>query len=82
MKTTLEIHDELISRAKQYAKRTGRPLRAVVEEDLRRVLSDAAQPTPYAPPDCSIGDANAPDPLEAWSWQDLRDEIYAEGSPR
>ena len=58
MKTTLEIHDELVSRAKQYAKRTGRPLRAVVEEGLRRVLSDAAQPTPYKLPDCSIGDGD------------------------
>ena len=83
MKTTIEIHDELMRRAKRYAKRTGRPLRAVVEEGLRRVLSDAVQPTPrYKLPDCSVGDADAPDPLDAWSWQDLRDEIYAEGSPR
>ena len=32
MKTTLDIHDELLTRAKQYAQETGRPLRAVVEE--------------------------------------------------
>ena len=32
MKTTLDIHDELLTRAKQYAQETRRPLRAVVEE--------------------------------------------------
>ena len=82
MKTTLEIHDELIRRAKRYAKRTGRPLRAVVEEGLRRVLSDTVRTKRYELPDYSVGDSSAPDPLEAWSWQDLRDEIYAERSSR
>ena len=80
VKTTLEIQDQLIARAKRYARRTGRPLRAVVEEGLRRVLSDAARPTSYELPDCSVGDPDAPDPLETWSWQDLRDEIYSRPS--
>ena len=39
MKTTLDIHDELLNRAKRRAKETARPLRALVEEGLRRVLS-------------------------------------------
>lgn len=82
MKTTLEIQDELIRRAKRYAKRTGRPLRAVVEEGLRRVLSDTPRSKRYELPDYSVGNSNASDPLEAWSWQDLRDEIYAERSSR
>ena len=76
MKTTLEIHDELMVRAKQHAKRTGQPLRAIVEEGLRRVLTEATQPARYKLPDRSVGDPCASDPLEAWSWQDLRDEIY------
>ena len=82
MKTTIEIQDELIRRAKRYAKRTGRPFRAVVEEGLRNVLSDTPRPKRYELPDYSVGDASASDPLEAWSWQDLRDEIYAERSLR
>ena len=38
MKTTLDIHDELLARAKQHARQTGRPLRAFVEEGLRGIL--------------------------------------------
>ena len=82
MKTTIEIQDELIRRAKRYAKRTGRPLRAVVEEGLRHVLNDSSRSKRYELPDYSVGDPSASDPLEAWSWQDLRDEIYAERSSR
>jgi hypothetical protein len=29
-----------------------------------------------------VGDPNQPDPLESWSWQDLRDEIYGEPGRR
>lgn len=80
MKTTLEIRDELLVRAKKLARRTGRPLRAVVEEGLRRVLEEGATRKSYTLPDCSVGEPDAEDPLERLTWQDLRDEIY--GSPR
>lgn len=78
MKTTLDIQDALLERAKRHAKRVRRPLRAIVEEGLRRVLSEAPAPAGYQLPDAAIGDPHAPDPLEAWSWQDLRAEIYGE----
>lgn len=76
MKTTIEIHDELLIRAKQHAKLTGRPLRAVVEEGLRQVLASTARQERYVLPDISVGEAGGHDPLENYSWQDLRDEIY------
>ena len=82
MKTTLEIQDELLARAKRHAKRTGRPLRAVVEEDLRLALSDPASRSPYRLPDHSVGEAGAEAPLEAFSWQDLREVIYGEPATR
>ena len=75
MKTTLDIHDELLIRAKRHAKETGLPLRAVVEEGLRRVLVTAG-PSQYKLPDLRVGDANAPDPLAAYSWPELRELIY------
>jgi hypothetical protein len=78
MKTTLDIQDELMVRAKRHAKRIGRPLRAVVEEGLRLVLAEAKPKKSYVMPDCSVGDPDAEDPLEMLSWQDLRQEIYAE----
>ena len=76
MKTTLDIHDELLVRAKRHARRIGRPLRAVVEEGLRRVLSSSKPPQGYELPDLSVGRTDVRDPLEDYSWQDLRDIIY------
>jgi hypothetical protein len=78
MKTTLDIQDALLERAKRHARRVRRPLRAIVEEGLRRVLSERQPPSGYTLADASVGDPNAPDPLEALSWQDLRAEIYGE----
>lgn len=81
VKTTLDIQDALLLRAKRLSKRTGKPLRALVEEGLQHVLSEQnTARRRYELPDCSVGDAARPNPLDSWSWQDLRDEIY--GEPR
>lgn len=82
MKTTLDIPDALLRRAKAHAKNTGRPLRAVVEESLRRLLDEPGPAPAYELPDLSVGDADAPDPLENYSWQDLREEIYGRARPK
>lgn len=79
MKTTIDIADALLARAKRHAQRSGIPLRAVVEEGIRRVLAAEDVPTPYQLPDLSVGDARDPNPLESMSWPDLRDEIYGGG---
>ena len=78
MKTTLDIKDELLARAKQLAKENGKPLRAIVEEGLRATLATEEQIASYELSDCSFGDPNGDDPLELLSWQDLRGEIYGE----
>ena len=82
MKTTLDLHDELLARAKRYAKKTGRPLRAVVEDGLREVLAASPSQHRYRLPDLSTGHAGAEDPLEVYSWQDLRGLIYGETETR
>jgi hypothetical protein len=76
VKTTIEISDPLLARAKRHARKAGTSLRALVEEGLRRVLDDKPPRRAYKLRDLSVGSANGPDPLEAMSWQDLRDEIY------
>lgn len=79
MKTTIEISDALLTRAKRHARRAGKPLRALVEEGLRRVLSDETPRTDYVLPDLSVGEphsAGARNPLEHLSWPELREEIY------
>ena len=83
VKTTLDIQDARLVRAKRLAKRSGRTLRALVEEGLQHVLAQqGASANRYQLPDRSIGDAAGANPLEGWSWQDLRDEIYGEPSRR
>ena len=76
MKTTVEISDALLARAKRHARSVGRPLRALIEEGLRHVLSDKPAPKKYHLVDRSVGDPGGHNPLEELSWQDLRDEIY------
>jgi hypothetical protein len=78
MKTTVEISDALLARARRYARKVGKPLRAIIEEGLRRVLQEETGPVRYRMPDRSVGQAGGTDPLESLSWQDLRDVIYSE----
>ena len=78
MKTTLDIHDELLVRAKRHAKEAGKPLRAVVEEGLRNILAFSASRNKYTLPDLRVGDPDASDPLEQYSWPELRDSIYGD----
>jgi hypothetical protein len=76
MKSTFDINDALLARAKRHARKAGKPLRALVEEGLRRVLDDSPVPTQYVLPERAVGKPGAANPLEGFSWQDLRDEIY------
>ena len=81
MKTTVEISDALLARAKRYARSMGKPLRALIEDGLRRVLQDETKVPGYRLPDRSVGKAGGENPLEGLSWQDLRGEIYGDRRP-
>ena len=76
MKTTIEIQDELLTRAKSRAKNTGRTLRSLVEDGLRQVLADDGPKERYELPDLSVGGPEGPDPLAPYSWEELRGLIY------
>ena len=78
MKTTIDLQDQLLMRAKRHARRTGRSLRAVVEEGLRRVLSGPEPANSYVLPDLRAGNPDARNPLEAYSWPELRAAICSE----
>lgn len=78
MKTTIDIHDELLRQARQHARATGRSLRAVVEEGIRLVLSAPKPHETYTLPDFSVGEPDAADPLAGVSWEELRETIYGE----
>ncbi len=81
MKTTVDIQDELLARAKQHARQTGSQLWEAVDGGLRLVLASPPQ-AEYKLPDPSVGDSRRPDPLERYSWSDLRSIIYGESEPR
>jgi hypothetical protein len=76
MKTTVEIPDAVLERARRHARRTGRTLRALIEEGLQLVLRSERGRARYELPDRSVGNPRGPNPLERLSWQELRDEIY------
>ena len=82
MKTTIDIHDELLARAKKHARRTGRPLRAVVEEGLRSVLAGPRTAGRYRLEDLRVGNPDAEDPLDRYSWPELRELIYGDPGTR
>lgn len=46
MRTTLDLDDDLLQRAKEEALRSGRTLTAVVEDALRAALAEEDQPLP------------------------------------
>lgn len=79
VKTTVDVHDELLRRAKRHAKETGQTLRAVIEEGLRMVLEK--QPPPgYKLPDLRIGDPNGPNPFEKFTFAEML-ELSERGWP-
>ena len=82
MKTTVEIHDGLLLRARRHAKTNGQPLRAVIEEGLRRVLEESKPAKPYRLPDNAYGNPGDPWPLDDYTWPELRELIYEDrGDP-
>ena len=82
MKTTIEIHDDLLVRAKRHAQKTGRSLGAVVEDGLRRVLDSPPIQNRYALADLRVGDPSALDPLEKYAWPEVRELIYEDRGAR
>jgi hypothetical protein len=50
MRTTLDIHDDLMLQAKMVAAETGRTLTAVVEDALREVFARRRSPPPENAP--------------------------------
>lgn len=84
MKTTIDIHDELLRRSKRHAQRTGRTLRAVVESGLRLALEEqrtakqqrTAKPR-YRWKNLSVGKPGDPNPFEKYTWEEILEISHA-----
>lgn len=76
MKTTIDIAEPLLTRAKQVAAAEGVTLREIVEDGLRQVLEERERRTSFRLRRATFrGQGLQPDVVEG-SWQRLRDLAY------
>jgi hypothetical protein len=79
MKTTVELSDPLLERAKRLASERGSTLRDLIETGLRRVLEDERSSKPFALRDLRVkGHGLQPEFRDA-SWEQIRDAAYGGG---
>lgn len=75
MKTTVEISDPLLARARKVAARRGTTVRALIEEGLRRVVAQDRAPGRFALRDRSFGSGGLRPEAEG-GWERIRDLAY------
>jgi hypothetical protein len=77
MKTTVEISDDLFTRAKNLARKEKTTFRALTETGLRLVLA-GKHPAPRRrlPPLVTIRGGGLTDEFKDAGWEKIRDEIY------
>jgi hypothetical protein len=76
MKTTIEISDPLLEKAREVAAREGTTVRALVERGLRRVLQERTRRAPFRLRKASYrGRGLQPGAAQA-GWQALRELAY------
>lgn len=78
MKTTIEISDELLSRAKRLARQQKKTLREVIEEALRRQIASAPVEKFQLKRDPFKG-KGLQSPIVEGRWEAIRDLIYRLG---
>jgi hypothetical protein len=76
MRTSVELSDGLLERARKLAQRRGVTLRALVEEGLRRVLAESASETAFRLQDVTYGEGGFVEGVTQSDWERIRDSIY------
>jgi len=74
MKTTIEIADNLLARAKSRAKKQGITLRSLIEESLAATLDQPLPKTKVRP--VTFGGNGLSREFEDASWETIRNAIY------
>jgi hypothetical protein len=77
MKTTIEISDAILERAKAVAAREGITLRALVEDGLRQVLK-SRRAGAFKLRDASVDGSGLTAEFQGASWDKLREAAYDE----
>ena len=77
MKTTIDLPDPLLERAKRLAARDSTTLRELVEAGLRHVLKErAARAIPHAVRDARVDGRGLSEEFAAAAWDDIREASY------
>ena len=76
MKTTVEISNSLLEEARKLAAREGTTVRALVEEGLRRVVSERKRPAPFHLRKATYKGNGLHSHLAGASWDQIRDTAY------
>ena len=76
MKTTVDIQDDLLERAKALAARQKTTLRSLLEEGLRWVLGARTRQQPFRLRDASVGGKGVQPGIQEGAWDQILDQIY------
>ena len=76
MRLTIEISDSLLKEAKKVASRKHIPLRALIENGLRRVLAERKRTTPFKLRKATFKGNGLQRFMEEGTWERIRDFAY------
>jgi hypothetical protein len=79
VKTTIDIADPILREVRKVATREGTTLRALVEEGLRRILTERKRKSPFRLRLVSVGGRGLRPELQNKSWDDIRELSYQRG---
>jgi len=76
MRTSIDIPDPLLKRARSVARKRNTTLRAVLLEGLSRALEDEGTTAPYSLPDESFGEGGLVEGLSPGEWDRIAALAY------
>ncbi len=76
MKTTVDISDELLKKAKRLAAKRRTTLRAIIEQGIRNTVKEHQRGAKYVLPDMSVDGKGLQPEFKNKAWSDIRDAAY------
>jgi hypothetical protein len=76
MKTTVDISDELLKKAKRLAAKRRTTLRAIIEQGIRNTIKEQQRGAKYVLPDMSVDGKGLQPEFRNKAWSDIRDAAY------
>lgn len=76
MKTTVEISDDLLKKAKKLAAKRRTTLRAIIEQGIRNTVNEQQRSEKYVLPDMSVDGKGLQPGFKDKAWSDIRDAAY------